>query len=206
VSAPATIEEAERLPKLSLSDEVELRAYFSSYVPRAPGERSSFGAMCTRLGNARNPRSKQRPTADTPWTEILDCPRSYGSANFDGEDAMVMYLDGRKRFRRVCEALSMLSTCDQRVLDAFYGIDVCEHPLGQFAAVATLTDTANKRHRARAARGLHEPIEVTVRWLAGGTSPDARAAFKLMRDEAEVLLRQARGAYAHARGVGRLGR
>lgn len=206
MSVAAATEPGERLPKLSLSDEIELRAYFGSYVPRAPGERSSFGPMCARLGQARNPGSKERPTPDTPWTEILDCPRSYEGANFDGEDAMVMYLDARRRFRRVCEALSRLSARDQQVLDAYYGSEPFEHWLGPLAAVAALTDTATKRNRARAARGMHEPVEVTVRWLAAATSPEARAAFKEIRGEAETLLREARTSYAHARGLGRLGR
>jgi hypothetical protein len=199
-ATPLPPNEGEGVARLSVRDEIELRAYFSSNAPPAPGDRSGFGAMCTRLGNSRNPRSSERPLPGTPWTEVLDCGRSYSGANFDGEDAMVMYLDARRRFRRVCEALSRLSACDQQVLEAYYGSERSEHPLGHPAAVANLTDTATKRNRARAARGMHEPVEVTVRWLAAATSPEARAALAVIKSEGADLLREARRAYAAARG------
>ncbi len=198
-AAPLPSSDEDHHARLSVRDEIELRAYFSSHAPLAPGDRSGFGAMCRRLGNSRNPRSNERPLPGTPWTEILDCRRSYAGSNFDGEDAMVAYLDARRRFRGVCEALSQLSMCDQRVLDAYYGSEPSDHPLGQLAAVAKLTETAVKRNRARAARGMHEPVEVTVRWLAAATSPEARAALVQAKSEAGALLREARRSYGCAR-------
>lgn len=199
-------ESSDCVPKLSLSDEIELRAYFGSFVPHAPGERSSFGPMCARLGQAINPRTNERPTADAPWTEILDCRRSYGGANLGGDDAMVAYLDARRRFGRVCEALSKLSTCDQQVLDAYYGCDQAEHPLGRLAGVAALTEAAQRRNRARAARGLHEPIEVTVRWLAAATASDARTSVAEVREQAHAMFNAASNCYARARAASRRGR
>jgi hypothetical protein len=189
----------ERAADLSLADEIELRAYFMSYMPPAPGERSGFGAMCTRIANARNGRSSERPTPGTPWTEVLECRTPHGAVAFDGEDAMVAHLDARGRFRRVCEALSHISAHDQEVLGAYYGNEACEHALGQLAAVAALTETAKRRNRARAAREIHEPVEVTVRWLAAATSPEARGALTQIRCDAEALLCGARASYARAR-------
>lgn len=201
-AAPLPPGDGEHHARLSIRDEIELRAYFSSHVPLAPGDRSGFGAMCRRLGNSRNPRSNERPVPGTPWTEIVECRRTYASANFDGEDAMLAYLDARRRFRRVCEALSQLSSRDQQVLEAHYGSEPnADGVLGPLAAVACLTDTALRRNRARAVREMHEPIEVTVRWLAAATSPEARTAFKQVRAEAEVLLREARRRYAIARNA-----
>lgn len=198
-AAPLTPGDGEHHARLSVRDEIELRAYFSSHAPPAPGEQSGFGAMCRRLGNSRNPRSNERPAPGTPWTEIVECRRAYAGANFDGEDAMLAYLDARRRFRSVCEALSRLSVREQRVLDAYYGSEPCEHPLGQLATVASLTDTANRRNRARAARGMHEPVEVTVRWLAAATAPEAREALAKVKLEARELLRLARSSYVLVR-------
>lgn len=188
---------------LSPSDEALLRAYFGCYRPGAPGERSNFGTMCTRLAAGCPPRSAERPTPGTPWTEILDCGHEHGAVNFDGEDAMVAYLDARGRFRRVCEALSRLSTHDQAVLDAYYGSEPAEHALERLAGVATLTETARRRNRSRAARGMHEPIDATVRWLAAATSPDGRAALDEMQREAAQMVSTVKQRYASARHMPR---
>jgi hypothetical protein len=71
----------------------------------------------------------------------------------------------------------------------------------RLADVACLTETAWARNRSRAARGMHEPIEATVRWLAAATAPDGRAVFQEMRDEATAMLAAARASYLRARGV-----
>ncbi|MGH7297566.1 MAG: hypothetical protein ACRELB_21695 [Polyangiaceae bacterium] len=185
--------------ELSARDEMDLRAYFSSYVPPPPGARSNFGSMCARLGNARNPASKEKPGSRTPWTQILDCSGSPAILNFDGEQAMIAYLDARRRFRRVCDALSRLDGVEREVLDAYHGGEESEHALGRLAGVATMTPTARQRNRSRAARGMHEPIEATVRWLAAATAPDGQQAFKDVREEAETLLASAHRQYALAR-------
>jgi hypothetical protein len=188
--------------RLSLSHEAELRAYFGRYVPPVPGEQSNFGAMCTRMASSRPGSSAERPTPGTPWTELIECGSEHGAANFDGEDAMVAYLDARRRFRLVSAALAQLSDRDQAVLDAYYGAEPTEHALGRLADVACLTETAWARNRSRAARGMHEPIEATVRWLAAATAPDARAAFEQVRQEAATILAAARAGYATARRAG----
>ena len=112
---------------------------------------------------------------------------------------MVAYLDGRRRFRAVCEALGHLSGREQQVLCAYYGQDSVEHPLGRLAAVASLTSAAVKRNRARAARGLHEPVEVTVRWLAAAVAPEARVALEEVTQQAKAVVADARRAYAGVR-------
>jgi hypothetical protein len=184
---------------LSPREEAELRAYFGCYRPGPPGERSNFGAMCTRLAAGRTPKSTERPTPGTPWTEIVECAGAHATANFDGEDAMVAYIDARLRFRRISTALSRLSARDQEVLGAYYGYSPGEHPLGAHAEVACLTETACRRNRARAARGLHQPIEATVRWLAAATAPDGRAERDQLQREATEMLVAATTSYARAR-------
>jgi hypothetical protein len=181
---------------LSPRDEAELWAYFGRFRPGVPGERSNFGAMCARLSSGVAPRTAERPTAGTPWTEIVECAGAHGAVNFDGEDAMVAYIDARWRLRRVSEALSLLSPRNREVLDAYYGSEPTEHPLGELAQVARLTETARGRNRARAARGLHQPIEATVRWLAAATAPEGRAEGAQVRREAEEMLTAAKGSYA----------
>jgi hypothetical protein len=179
--------------------EAELRAYFGRYMPGAPGERSNLGAVCTRLARATPGRTAERPTPGTPWTELVECGSEHGAVNFDGEDAMVAYLDARGRFRLVSKTLALLSQRDQAVLDAYYGGEPTEHTLGRLADVACLTQTAWARNRSRAARGMHEPIETTVRWLAAATAPDGRAAYEEIRREATTMLAAARARYAEAR-------
>jgi hypothetical protein len=185
--------------RLSLSQEAELRAYFGRYMPPVPGEQSNFGTMCARMASSRPGSSAERPTPGTPWTELIECGSEYGAVNFDGEDAMVAYLDARRRFRLVSAALAQLSDRDQAVLDAYYGAETTEHSLGRLADVACLTETAWARNRARAARGMHEPIEATVRWLAAATAPDASAAYEQLRQEASAMLAAARATYVTAR-------
>jgi hypothetical protein len=183
---------------LSCNDEAILRAYFHSYRPSAPGAKSNFGAVATRKGSAINPRTIERPTPGTPWTEILDCGHGGGATNFDGEEAMLAYIDGRRWLRRVGAAVESLSTRDQDVLDAYYGSEPSNHPLGPIAPVIALTEAARARNRGRAARGLHEPIETTVRWLATLPGNDARTATDDMRREANEMLRGARANFARA--------
>jgi hypothetical protein len=190
--------------ELSARDEADLRAYFATYVPPPPGARSNFDSMCTRLGRARNPRSREKPAVGTPWTEILDCGASSSAVNFDGEVAMVAYLDARRRFRRVCETLARLTAAERDVLDAYYGSGESEHALGRLAGVATMTEAAQHRNRSRAARGMHEPIEATVRWLAAATAPEAREAFEVVRARAEGMLSEAKASYTGARRLAAL--
>ena len=185
--------------EISAADEMELHAYFTSFCPPVPGERSGFGAMCTRLSASGTGRSRELPTPGTPWTEIVACSSERAAANFDGEDAMVAHLDGRRRFRTLCNALSRLSAAEQLVLGAYYGQDSVEHPLGRLAGVASLTQAAMKRNRARAARGLHEPVEATVRWLAATVAPEARVALEELTREARAAVGAARRAYATVR-------
>jgi hypothetical protein len=196
-----TAAEYETMAPLPLAYEAELRAYFGCYCPGAPGERSNFGAICARMAAGRPSRSAEQPTPGTPWTEIVECSRQHGAANFDGEDAMVAYLDARRRFRKVCDALSRLSARDQDVLEAHYGGEPQrDHALGQLAAVAWLTDTAQRRNRARAARGIYEPMDVTVRsMIATATTAEGRATLGLVRREAAELLDGARRSYAGGR-------
>jgi hypothetical protein len=194
----AVLNRPDAMGELSLIDEIELRAYFARYVPPAPGACSNFGSMCTRLGNARNLRSKERPSPGASWTEILDCSGARAGAKFDGEYAMVEYLDAQRRFRRVAEALPQLPPRYQDALAAYYGGERAEHALGQLAGVTALTPTALRRNRSRAARGLHEPIEATVRWLTAATTPDGSLALASLRSEAEGLLRSAQRAYVEA--------
>jgi hypothetical protein len=199
-TAIASLEsEGGRANPISLSDEADLRIYFSRFRPSAPGDRSNFGAVAARMMWKRPPDSPQRPTPGTPWTELVECASARAVVNFDGEEAMLAHLDARWRFRRVSEALSRLSVRDQEVLDAYYSGEPTEHALGQLSTVACLTQTAQRRNRARAARGLHEPTEATVRWLAAATSPEGRAASKEINAEACAMLSAARGHYAHAR-------
>jgi hypothetical protein len=184
--------------RLSWVDEADLRAYFGSYRPSAPGERSNLSALTMRLAGGRPAHSTERPTRDTPWTEIVDCAHEHGAVNFDGEDAMIAYLDARRRFRRVSRALARIPTGDQAVLDAYYGTESPEHVLGPLAGVAILTETALRRNRSRAARGMHEPIEATVRWLAAATAPENRATLDEVRREAAEMLATAKQRYARA--------
>jgi hypothetical protein len=180
VSAAVSIE---RAADLSLADEIELRAYFISYADRECEERPL----------------KRAADAWDPWTEVLECRSPHGAVALDGENAMVAHLDARRRFRRMCATLSRLSANDREVLDAYSRNKPCEHALGQLAAVAKLTETATRRNRARAARGIHEPIEVTVRRLAAATTAHLRAAHTAMKSEAATLLRRTRRAYASTR-------
>jgi hypothetical protein len=188
-------------PSLSQTYEAELRAYFGRCMPGVPGERSNFAAIAARKASKTPKGTPERPTPGTPWTEILECAGTHGAANFDGEDAMIAYLDARGRFRKVSEALSRLSERDQTVLNAYYGAEPTEHALGGLAEVACLTETAWARNRSRAARGMHEPIEATVRWLAAATAPDAREAFERVRLEATATLVTSKASYASARRV-----
>jgi hypothetical protein len=115
VDARATVD------RLSLSEEAQLRTYFGRYLPGLPGERSNFGVMIARKASETPRHTAERPTPGTPWTEIVECYGTRGPVNFDGEEGMVAYLDARRRFRKVSEALSRLSDRDQAVLDAYYG-------------------------------------------------------------------------------------
>lgn len=187
---------------LSFSDEADLRAYFGRPLPSAPGERSNFGAVAARMGSKCPPDSPQRPTRGTPWTELVECSAPHAAVNFDGEEVTVAYLDARWRFRRVSEVLSRLPLRNQEVLEAYYASDAAEHQLGELAAVACLTQAARHRNRSRAARGLHEPIEATVRWLSATTAPEARAAFEDVQRQAAGLLWRARHNYALVRRGG----
>jgi hypothetical protein len=127
---------------LSPREEAELRAYFGRFMPSVPGERSNFAAIAARKASETSKGTAERPTPGTPWTEILECHGTHGAVNFDGEEATVAYLDARRCFRKVSEALSRLSERDQTVLDAYYGGEPTERALGRLADVAYLTTTA----------------------------------------------------------------
>src|SRR5579883_795811 len=84
--------EGARPNPLPLSDEADLRAYFSRLRPSAPGDRSNFSAVAARMASKRPPDSSQRPTPGTPWTELVEGASARATVNFDGEEAMVAYL------------------------------------------------------------------------------------------------------------------
>jgi hypothetical protein len=183
----------------SLADEIHLRAYFACDLPPPPGERSNFGPMCARAA-LRNRQSQERPSPEAPWTEILECPGTSATSALEAEEAFVAYIDARRRFRRVRTALAQLAFDEHAALEAYFAPEpLPDHPLGRLASVGPLTPTAQRRNRARAARGLHEPAGATIRWLAASTAREARTALDEIRREAATLLRQAKGSYARAR-------
>jgi hypothetical protein len=201
------------LVELTLGEEIPLRAYFARYVPPAPGSGSSFGGMCARLSNARNPATKELPTpfvvdddgsaSGAVWTEILDCGRDSSSAG-DGEDAMIAHIDAIRCMARVRRTLSRLMANDQDVLDAHYASDRTAGPLGRFAGVAALTIAARTENRERAARGQYESIHDTLDSLARTARASAserahtRALLASVRSESHSLLNAARTRYARA--------
>jgi hypothetical protein len=115
---------------ISFFDEVDLRAFFTMGMPKAPGAETSFGAMCARLG-MRNPKTAERPTpfvvhrdgttSGAPWTELVECPPASKGSAFDPEDALVAYVDAKRRMSRVRAALALLSVRHVEVLAAHYG-------------------------------------------------------------------------------------
>jgi hypothetical protein len=184
----------------SLVDEIDLRAYFACSLPPPPGERSSFGPMCARIANSRNRRSPERPSPDAPWTEVIECRPAHGTGAFEAEEAFVAYIDARRRFRRVRAALAKVAFDERATLEAYFAPEpLPDHPLGRLASVGPLTPTAQRRNRARAARGLHEPAGATIRWLAASTAREARATLDEIRREAAALLRRAKADFARAR-------
>jgi signal transduction histidine kinase len=194
---------------LSLSDEIDLRSYFGAARPPMPGVASVFGAMCERLGNARNPKTTEQPTPSASWTEILDCPMSFdhGTTNAT-EDAMIAYIDGQRRVARVHRVVSRLEHRDRIVLEAHYGGDVSSSARRPVSGVAALTETAEWENRARAARDLHESVEESLIALRAEARDrnrprtqreGARARLQAIRREAGALLDGARASYARAR-------
>ena len=183
----------------SLADEIHLRAYFACDLPPPPGERSNFGSMCARAA-LRNRRSQERPSPEAPWTEILECPGTSTTSALEAEEAFVAYIDARRRFRRVRAALAQLAFDEHAALEAYFAPEpLPDHPLGRLASVGPLTPTAQRRNRARAARGLHEPAGATIRWLAASTAREARTALDEIRREAAALFAGRRRSYARAR-------
>lgn len=188
---------------LPFRDEAELRAYFALELPPPPGARSSFGPMCERLENARNPKTTELPTAGASWTEIIECRlRQASNAADDAEDAYIAYVDARRRVARVHAALSRLSEREEAVLRAFYARDV--------DAIAPLTPTAEKANRECAARGQHETVNASVGRLhreakdmsaSKASRDDARATLSAIRREATAMLQQARASYIRCRGA-----
>jgi hypothetical protein len=188
----------------SLADEIDLRAYFACTPPLAPGDRSSFGAMCARIANSRNRRSLERPSPDAPWTELLECHPTRGGDAFAAEDAFVAYIDARRRFGRIRATLAHLSFGEYAALEAYFGPEpLPDHPLGKLAGLGQFTATAQRKNRARAVRGFHEPAGATIRWLAATPTREARAALDDIRREAAELLRHAKASFALARVVER---
>ncbi len=190
---------------LSFRDEAELRAYFALELPPPPGTRSSFGPMCERLENARNPKTTELPSAGVPWTEIIECRlRQATNSMSDAEDAYIAYVDARRRVSRVHSVLSRLPEREEAVLRAFYTRDA--------DAIAPLTPTAERANRECAARGQHETVDASVKRLhreakdmrASKTSrDDTRATLGAIRREATEMLREARVSYARVRGAKR---
>jgi hypothetical protein len=201
--------------ELTLGEEAELRAFFMLYLPPAPGSASSFGAMCARVANIRNPATNELPTplvihcdgtaTGAPWTEILDCS-TLAHATTDGEDAMIAHVDALRRMHRVRRALGQLTPHEQDVLSARYAENVPAGPLGAMTGVAALTSVIAVENRRRAAADRHETVEATVASLiaaSDSTSKTDRARDRAMvnaaRREASALLDSARASYAQAR-------
>jgi hypothetical protein len=213
-SNPSPPLEGASIVELTIGEEILLRAYFARYLPPAPGAGSSFGGMCSRLSNARNPATTERPTpfvvrsdgtaAGAVWTEILDCGRGSSSSASDGEDAMIAHIDALRCLGRVRRALATLSAGDQRVLDVHYASDRTTGPLGRLAAVGALTSAARIENRRRAVDGRHELIQDTldslVKTAPGSAAGRAhtRALLAAVRAEATALLSAARTSYARA--------
>lgn len=201
--------DVESLGDLSLCDEVDLRAYFATDLPPAPGARSNFGAMCERIANARNPNTDEVPTplvvhrdgtmSGAAWTEILDCPLGHGGAA-DAEDGFIAYVDARRRHVRVERALACVTKREQEILAAHYAT-------GRVMGVAALMELAVRENRDRAARGCHEPVRATLDSLAkeamdasrpNSSRETARTKLAAIRSEAAELLTGARASYARA--------
>ncbi len=190
---------------LSFHDEEDLRTYFALELPPPPGTRSTFGPMCERVANSRNPKTKELPSDGVPWTEILDCRLRQATNNMsDAEDAYIAYVDARRRVSRVHSVLSRLSESEEAVLRAFYTRDA--------DAVAPLTPTGERTNRECAVRGQHETVDASVERLhreaknmrASKTSrDDARATLGAIRREATEMLQEARVSYARFRGAKR---
>ena len=190
---------------LSCGDEAELRTYFELELPPPPGTRSSFGPMCERLSNSRNPKTTELPSGGVSWTEIIECRlRQATNSMSDAEDGYIAYVDARRRVARVHSVLSRLSEREEDVLRAFYTRDA--------DAVAPLTPTAERANRECAVREQHETVDASVERLhreakdmrASKTSrDDARAALGAIRREATEMLQEARVSYARVRGAKR---
>jgi signal transduction histidine kinase len=186
---------------LSFEDERDLRIYFALDLPPCPGTPSTFGRMCDRVMNSRNPKTTELPTAGVSWTEIVDCRLRHNAANVTGaEDAFIAYFDTRRRVARVHAALSRMTEHDRDVLRETYASEVGD--------LAPLTPTAQRENRDRAAKDQHETMGATVMRLrrdgkdmraAKTNRDDARAKLALMRRETTEMLRRARESYTAAR-------
>ncbi len=186
---------------LSLRDEAELRAYFALELPPPPGARSSFGPMCERLENARNPKTTELPTAGAAWTEIIECRlRQASNAASDAEDAYIAYIDARRRVARVHAILSRMTECEGEVLRAQY--------IDGAGSAESLTPTAERENRERAAGERHETVDASIENLryeakdmrASKANRDAaRAKLGAIRRDMTERLRQARVSYARVR-------
>ena len=187
---------------ISFEDERDLRVYFALDLPPCPGTESTFGAMCDRVMNSRNPKTTELPTDGVSWAEIVDCRLRHYAANVTGaEDAFIAYFDARRRVARVHAVLSRMTEQDRDVLREHYASGVGE--------LTPLAPTAERENRARAARDRHETIDETVTSLQReakdmrapkSSRDDARVKLATMRRESLDLLQQARVNYAHAIG------
>jgi hypothetical protein len=185
---------------LSFEDERDLRIYFALDLPPCPGTPSTFGPMCDRVANSRNPKTTELPSDGVSWTEILDCRLGQHMANVNGaEDAFIAFFDARRCLSRVHTALSRLSDRDHCLLHARYADDDCD--------LAPLTPAAERENRERASRDQHEAVEETVVSLqreakdmrAPKTNRDAaRVKLATMRRESLDMLQEARVSYARA--------
>lgn len=182
---------------LSPRDEADLRIYFALELPPPPGTQSSFGPMCERVSNSRNPKTKELPSEGVPWTDIIEC--SWGrSSTHDGEDAFIAYVDARRFVKRVHIALSRLTEHEREVLRAHYTeLDL-----------APLTPTAERENRERAATERHESVATSVTHLnreakdmraSKASRDDTRAKLTAIRREVAEMLQEARAAYSRTR-------
>jgi hypothetical protein len=183
---------------LSFEDERDLRIYFALDLPPTPGTPSTFGAMCDRVMNSRNPKTTELPTDGASWTELVDCRLRHYAANVTGaEDAFIAYFDARRRVARVHTVLSRMAELDRDVLR--------EHYATEGGDLSPLTPTAKRENRERAAKDQHETMQATVARLRrdgkdmrshNPVRDQARTKLAAMRREAMEMLARARSRYA----------
>jgi hypothetical protein len=192
-------------------DEMDLLWYYGLELPPVPGLGSTFTAMCARL-QARNPRTKELPSDDTPWTEVLKCKVAEASSALDGEDQMIAYIDAQRRAGRVRSVLRQLGAEEWAVLEARFARDTVEARLraqfGDLAGVALLTATATEQMAKRARADKHDSVTGTLVDLVarakahdvrGETRREVRKVLDRILAEADTMTANAIQAYVSAR-------